>query len=321
MDGKKILIIDANNLYIRNYVMNPSVSTNGDPIGGIFGFIKSLQKLCRDIKPNRIVICWDGKGGSTKRRLVNKNYKDGRKPLRLNRNVNILEGDEELKNKIWQMTRLAEYLNMMPIIQLLLDSVEADDLISAISNHSSLQNYYKVIVSNDKDFIQLCNSKTILYRPVKDEYLNTKRIIEEYGVHPNNFCLVRAISGDKSDNLGGVGGAGIPTISKRIPQVKEEKSYMIDEIIQICNDADSKIKFYSSVVQNENLIRENYKLMQLYSPSMSIQDMQKVNYTLENSECTFKKTEIMKMMLQDGFGETNFEELYIQLNRIMLENC
>lgn len=100
MDTKKILVIDANNLYIRNYVMNPSVSSNGDNIGGIFGFLKSLQKLCREIKPNRIIICWDGKGGSSKRRLINKNYKDGRKPLRLNRNVQILEGDEELKNKI-----------------------------------------------------------------------------------------------------------------------------------------------------------------------------------------------------------------------------
>ena len=321
MDGKKILIIDANNLYIRNYVMNPAVSTKGDPIGGIFGFIKSLQKLCRDIKPNRIVICWDGKGGSTKRRLVNKGYKDGRKPLRLNRNVNILEGDDELKNKIWQMTRLAEYLNMMPIVQILLDAVEADDIISAISNHSSLREYYKVIVSNDKDFIQLCNDKTILYRPVKDEYLNTKRIIEQYGVHPNNFCLVRAIAGDKSDNLGGVGGAGIPTISKRIPQVKEEKSYMINEIVDYCNNIDSNIKLYSSIVEKQDLIRENYKLMQLYAPSLSIQDMQKIDYALQNSECTFKKTDILKMMLQDGFGETNFEELYIQLHRIMLENC
>lgn len=321
MDGRKILIIDANNLYIRNYVMNPAVSTKGDPIGGIFGFIKSLQKLCRDIKPNRIVICWDGKGGSTKRRLVNKGYKDGRKPLRLNRNVNILEGDDELKNKIWQMTRLAEYLNMMPIVQILLDAVEADDIVSAISNHASLKEYYKVIVSNDKDFIQLCNDKTILYRPVKDEYLNTKRIIEQYGVHPNNFCLVRAIAGDKSDNLGGVGGAGIPTISKRIPQVREEKSYMINEIVDYCSNIDSDIKLYSSIVEKQDLIRENYKLMQLYAPSLSIQDVQKIDYALQNSECTFKKTEILKMMLQDGFGETNFEELYIQLHRIMLENC
>ncbi len=160
-------------------------------------------------------ICWDGKGGSTKRRLMNKNYKNGRKPLRLNRNVQLLDENQELKNKIWQMTRLAEYLNNMPVIQLLLDSVEADDLISVIVQHATIQKYNKIIVSNDKDFIQLCNDDTILYRPVKEEVLNTNRIIEQYGIHPSNFCLVRAISGDKSDNIDGVQGAGIPTIAKK----------------------------------------------------------------------------------------------------------
>ena len=321
MDGKKILIIDANNLYIRNYVMNPAVSTNGSPIGGIFGFLKSLQKLCREIKPNRIVICWDGKGGSNKRRLVNKNYKDGRKPLRLNRNIQVLEGEEELKNKIWQMTRLAEYLNMMPIIQLLLDSVEADDLISAITNHPSLSEYFKVIVSNDKDFIQLCDNKTILYRPVKDEYLNTKRIVEQYGIHPNNFCLARAISGDKSDNLDGVSGAGLPTISKRLNQLKEEKSMMLNELFEYCASVDSDVKFYKNICENQVLIEQNYKLMQLYSPSISVQDSQKIDYALENSECTFHKTDIVKMMLKDGFGQNNWEELFIQMQKIVLENC
>jgi DNA polymerase-1 len=321
MDGKKILIIDANNLYIRNYVMNPAVSTGGDPIGGIFGFLKSLQKLCRETKPNRIIICWDGKGGSTKRRLVNKNYKDGRKPLRLNRNIHVLEGEDELKNKVWQMTRLAEYLNMMPVIQLLLDSVEADDLISAVVSHPQLNDYYKVIVSNDKDFIQLCNSKTILYRPVKDEYLNSKRIVEQYGIHPNNFCLARAISGDKSDNLDGVSGAGLPTIAKRLGQLKEEKSVMLNELFDYCQSIDSDIKLYKNIIDSKSVIEENYKLMQLYSPSISVQDSQKIDYALENSECTFQKTDIIKMMLKDGFGQNNWEELFLQMQKIVLENC
>jgi DNA polymerase I len=320
-DKKRVLIIDGNNLYIRNYVMNPAVSTKGEPIGGIFGTIKSLQKLCREIKPNRVVFAWDGKGGSSKRRAVNKNYKEGRKPFRLNRNIRNLNENQELENKIWQMTRVVEYLNNFPIIQLLLDAVEADDIISAITQHSSLQDYNKVIVSNDRDFIQLCNKNTILYRPVKEEILNTNRIVEEFGIHPNNFCLARAIAGDDSDNLQGVGGAGLPTIAKRLPQLKEEKTYMLDEIFQHCQNIDSKVKIYSNILENMELIKENYKIMQLAIPNMSIQDMQKINYALENSECTFNKTELVTMMLKDGFGETNFEELYAHMNKIVVENC
>jgi DNA polymerase-1 len=321
MDKKRVLIIDANNLYLRNYTVNPSIATNGEPIGGILGFIKSLQKLGKFTNPNRIVICWDGKGGSSKRRIMNKNYKSGRKPLRLNRNVQLLDENQELKNKIWQMTRLAEYLNNMPVIQLLLDSVEADDIISAIAQHGNLQNYNKIIVSNDKDFIQLCNESTVLYRPVKEEVLNTKRIIEQYGIDPSNFCLVRAICGDKSDNLDGVAGIGIPTIAKRLPILKEQKNLMIKDVIDYCKSIDSEIKVYSSIIESEHKIKDNYKIMQLAIPNMSIQDMEKVNYTLENSECTFNKTEIIKMMLKDGFGEVNLEEMFALMQRIVLENC
>lgn len=320
-DKKRVLVIDGNNLYIRNYVMNPAVSTNGSPIGGIFGTIKSLQKLCREIKPNRVVIAWDGKGGSSKRRAVNKDYKEGRKPFRLNRNVRLLNEGQELENKIWQMTRVVEYINNFPIIQILLDAVEADDVISAIVQHGSLKDYNKIIVSNDKDFIQLCSSDTILYRPVKDEILNTNRIVEEYGIHPTNFCLARSIAGDDSDNLAGVGGAGLPTLAKRFPQLKEDKQLYIDDIIENCQSADSKLKLFANIIEKQELIKENYKIMQLASPSMSIQDMQKINYALENSECTFNKTELVTMMLKDGFGENNFEELYVHMKKIVAENC
>ncbi len=155
MDKKRVLIIDGNNNYFRAYIVDPSVSTNGQPIGGITGFLKILQKLVRETNPNRIVICWDGKGGSSKRKLMNKNYKDGRKPIRLNRNIKNLSDNEDLENKIWQMTRLVEYINEMPVIQLLLDGVEADDIISAVASHQSVKDYNKIIVSSDKDFIQL----------------------------------------------------------------------------------------------------------------------------------------------------------------------
>jgi 5'-3' exonuclease len=219
------------------------------------------------------------------------------------------------------MTRVVEYLNNFPIIQLLLDAVEADDIISAICQHPQLTDYNKVIVSNDKDFIQLCKHDTILYRPVQDEILNIKRIVEEYGIHPTNFCLARAISGDTSDNLVGVGGAGLPTIAKRFPQLKEDKSYRIDDIVDVCKSTESKIKLFSNIVEHQDLIRENYKIMQLAIPNMSIQDMQKINYALENSECTFNKTELVTMMLKDGFGESNFEELYAHMNKIVVENC
>ena len=57
------------------------------------------------------------------------------------------------------------------------------------------------------------------------------------------------------------------------------------------------------------------------SPNISAQDAERINYALQNSECTFNKTELITMMLKDGFGETNFEELYAHMNKIVAENC
>jgi DNA polymerase-1 len=320
-EKKKLLIIDGNNNYFRAFIVDPSLSNNGEPIGGIKGFLKILQKLIREVNPNRVIICWDGTGGSRKKKLSYKEYKDGRKPLRLNRNIRNLDENEELKNKVWQMLRLVEYLNQMPIIQLMFDGVEADDIISALVYKQELKDYQKVIVSSDKDFIQLCNKNTILYRPVQKEILNTKRILEEYKIHPNNFCLARALSGDTSDNIDGVDGVGLPTVAKRFPFLSEEKTYYIDDIISFSRENKGKAKAFDNIVDQEKKIKLNYSLMQLYSSNLSIQDVHKINYALENSECTFNKIEIQKMMLTDGFGESNFEELYMNLKRIMNENC
>jgi 5'-3' exonuclease len=69
--------------------------------------------------------------------------------------------NEEIENKVWQQTRLIEYLNSIPIIQLVLEDVEADDIISYTVQHSSLKGWQKVIVSSDKDFFQLCDELNI----------------------------------------------------------------------------------------------------------------------------------------------------------------
>ena len=183
------MIIDALNQFLRGYIVNPSLSPNGDPIGGTAGFLKILQKLCREVKPDKVVICWDGKGGSRKRKLVNKNYKEGRKPLRLNRDIRTLTAQEELQNKIWQQMRLMEYLNNFPVTQLVFDEVEADDVISFVAQMPDFHGWQKVIVSSDKDFFQLLDSETLAYRPTQHEVLNKNMIVEKFGIHPTNFAL------------------------------------------------------------------------------------------------------------------------------------
>ena len=237
---KRVLIIDALNMYFRAYIVDPSLSTNGQPIGGVKGFLKILQKQIRESKPDEVVICWDGEGGSQRRKNQDKGYKQGRKPIRLNRDIRNLSEVEEMENKIWQQTQLFEYLNQLPVIQTMLPAVEADDVISFVAQYHKYSDWQKVIVSSDKDFFQLCDEHTVLYRPIQKQVLNSKRIVEDFGIHPVNFALARAIVGDRSDNLPGIAGIGLSTVSKRLPFLAEDKSYTINEVIEYCENTDAR---------------------------------------------------------------------------------
>ena len=318
---KRVLIIDALNAYLRAYIVDPSLSTNGQPIGGLKGFIKILQKLARETKPDNIIIAWDGPDGSRKRKTMDKNYKAGRKPIRLNRAIRNLTEDEELQNKVWQQRRIIEYMNEMPIIQVLIEQIEADDIISYVTQMEHYKGWQKIIVSNDRDFMQLCDDETVLWRPTVNEMLNANRIVETMGVHPRNMALARAMAGDASDNLPGIKGAGLKTIQKRLPFLGEDRDCTIPEVLEFCakSTKGSRVQFYNNVIDNKKLVEHNYKMMQLYSPQMSVQAKQFTQEAVENFECDFNRTELIRMMREDGFGELNWEDLKSQLNKINYE--
>jgi DNA polymerase-1 len=316
---KRVLIIDALNMFLRAYIVDPSLSTNGEPIGGFKGSIKIVQKLARMIKPDEIVIVWDGPNGSQKRRSIDKNYKEGRKPIRLNRNVKALSEDEELRNRVWQQTRSIEYFNEMPIIQVMIAEVEADDVISYLTRMSHYDGWQKVVVSNDKDFYQLCDDETVVYRPTSDVVYNKKRIVEELGVHPRNMALARSLVGDASDNLPGIKSVGFKTIQRRLGFLGADKDYTIDDVVSFCKKVDKKLKFHDNIIDGQKIIEHNYRMMQLYSPMLSPQSKDFVRNAVENFECNFNKLEIMKKMRDDGFGELNWKDLELRLNKINSE--
>lgn len=317
---KRVLIVDMLNMFFRAYIVDPSLSSNGQPIGGLKGTIKILQKLVRETNPDRIVLCWDGEGGSQKRKSMVKDYKAGRKPLRLNRSIRNLTENEELENKLWQQMRLLEYFNFCPVSQVMLSNIEADDIIAYVKGLKYFEDWQKVIVSSDKDFFQLLDDNTVLLRPVQKETLNKNNIIEKFGIHPNNFALARAMVGDKSDNLPGVGSVGLATVKKRFPFLEEEKSYSLKELLDYCKATEINVKAYSNVLEKRELLEKNYKMMQLYSPYLSPAAKKITRDSVQEPEVTFNKTEVTKMMIQDGFGEYNWSSLFQIFNRIVLDN-
>ena len=307
---KKVILVDALNLFIRNYVVNPTLDSKGNPIGGCVGFMKSLQKICRKTTPDEIVICWDGIGGSQKRKKQNKNYKAGRKPIRFNRRMIKLDEGLQEQNKIYQQIRLCEYLNEMPVIQTSVSGVEADDVIAYIANHEHYKDWKKVIISSDKDFFQLCNKKIVVYRPIQDVEETEESLTEKFGIHPNNFALARAMVGDKSDNLKGVERVGMKTVANLFPFLYEKRQYDVEHVIDYCKFASNIKKSHQNIINSETLIKENYQIMQLYEPMMSYTSKQAVDYNICEWQPEFNKLNVTKMLFQDGLTKVKLSELY-----------
>ena len=312
---KRLLIIDGQNMFIRNYVMSPQLDINGNPIGGLTGFMRSLQKEVRRAKPDRVVVAWEGPGGSQARREKNKNYKVGRKAPKLNREYEFATPEAERENKYDQLMKLTEYLEQLPILQMSLENVEADDIIAWLCHCNEYDEWQKVIVSNDQDFLQLCDDKTVLLRPGKNEQvLNKKKVLEEYGIHPRNFAWARAVVGDKSDNLEGVRGLGLKTMAKRFPFLSENKDYGLKDILSHAENNKNKVKAFQKVLESKEIIASNYDIMQLYTTVISPQGVRKLKYAIENDGIELNRTKIRTMLLKDGIGTLNIDELMLMLN-------
>ena len=317
---KRVVVIDALNMFIRNYIVNPMISTNGNPIGGTVGFLNSVKKLMRESKPDQVIICWDGAGGSQKRRQTVKEYKQGRKPLRKNYKVEGMSPQSEKENMVWQQRILMEMLNEMPIIQLMLDRVEADDIIAMITQSPKYKGWQKVIISSDKDFLQLLDDETVLYRPIQKKAWTKNTVIEEYGISPENFVLARAIAGDKSDNLAGIKGAGLPTIAKRLSFLIDDEMHTLSEVYDHCANAEGKLKFFERIVEDWDTVELNYKVMNLTPPSISVQGRKKMNYALDNFEFELNATELKCASVEHGFGSYDWSELMAMLRGVVEKN-
>jgi len=313
---KNVIIIDALNMFLRSYVVSPHMDKSGNPVGGTIGFLKSLQKVARDFNADEVIVAWDGHEGSQRRRSMNKDYKAGRKPVRFNRRMIELPPEQEMANKGYQQVRLMEYLNEMPVIQLVADFTEADDIIAHVINHKNYNGWMKTIISSDKDFFQLCRPDVQIYRPIQKKIVTEASVVEEFKIHPKNFALARAMAGDPSDNLPGIKGAGLKTIAKRFPYLIREDEYEVGDIVRDCVMVGKKLKIHENIQKDEQLIKENYKIMQLQYPNIRPMNRELITKAVIDFEPTFNKIKFTQMLFADDAGHLNFDSLQNVFRRI-----
>jgi 5'-3' exonuclease len=269
---KKVLIVDGLNTFIRVFSVMPTLNENGVHVGGIVGFLKSIGFAINMFNPTRTIIVFDGKGGSNRRRKLYSDYKNKRRTsYRVNR-VESIGGnvDEERKNMYMQLRRVADYLELLPLTTISVDGIEADDAIAYIAK-SVIPNGKKVIMSTDKDFLQLVSDDIKVWSPTKKKLYDKEAVLEEYGLTPENFILNKIIEGDKSDNIPGVNGVANKTLIKNIPTLAEDNTnYRIDELLKYSHEnKDSGGSFFIKILQSKDILERNYKLMQLENVEIS----------------------------------------------------
>lgn len=314
-----IVLIDGHNTFIRNYVRSPYTNDNGERMGGLTGMIISVRKIINDFRPNNVLVVWDGQGGSQRRKTIYKEYKEGRNVhLNVNVNENFQETPEQRLENMRKQRQLSEdYLTLLGVPQIKCDGVEADDIIAYISRKMN-HDVNCIIVSTDQDMLQLIQgsealeddgvmtkqSEVLVYSPIKKILYDKKTFISEYSVLPENFRLVKSITGDKSDNIEGITGFGLKTIIKSFPNLCD-KILLPNDILEAA--ADMKSQAAKNLCSNKDRFFQNLLLMDLSNPLLSATAARESRITLD-SELKMKEIEFRVKISKDNitFGGKDF---------------
>jgi len=240
---KKLFLIDGNSLLYRSYYAIQRLSTSqGFPTNAIYGFINTLRKIIEQEKPHYLGIVFDT-GKPTIRHQMFKAYKAHRKPM-----------PEDL---IPQVPVLKKVIRAMKIPLFQYENYEADDVLGSLALKAGEKRIPAVIVSTDKDFLQLVDESTAVFNPAKEVYLDEAKVKEFFGVAPSQVIDVLSLWGDPSDNVPGVPGIGEKTSKQLINQFGSLES-LLHRLSEVKNP-----RLREKIEQNLELLEVSRKLVTL----------------------------------------------------------
>lgn len=201
---EKLVIIDGNAIVHRAYhALPPMNSKDGEPTNAVYGFFSMLIKLLGDLEPKYLIVCFD-RAKPTFRKQLYVGYQATRPKM-----------SDDL---IPQISLVHKVLDKANIAHFGIDGYEADDLIGSFSKQSGELDIETIIVTGDRDLLQLVNNKVKVLAPIlgitKMELFDEEKVEEKYGLKPSQFIDYKALVGDQSDNYPGVSGVGPKTASQ-----------------------------------------------------------------------------------------------------------
>ena len=200
----QLVLVDGSGYIFRAFHGLPMMNRpDGTPINAVFGFTKMLLKLKADLNPSHIIVIFDA-GRVTFRNDIYPEYK-----------ANRSEPPEELVPQFALVRQAAEAIGL-PVLEM--PGFEADDLIASYARQAEQAGMSCLIVSSDKDLMQLVRGNITMLDPMKNRPIGRDEVIEKFGVTPDKVVDVQALAGDSTDNVPGVPGIGIKTAAELINQ-------------------------------------------------------------------------------------------------------
>ncbi len=209
---KRLVLIDGKSVFYRGYYAMGALSlTDGTPTGGVYGFAAIAMEIVKKIDPTKVIVAWDSKSSTSKRRALFLDYKAGR-----------IKPGEDFYTQIPLLKELVKNLGWSFIE---IDDYEADDIIGTLSRQADeiidqdgKCEYETYIISSDLDMLQIVDENTHLWRILKGftniEQINIPEVEAKYGIKKSQFLDLKALKGDTSDNIPGVPGIGEKTAAK-----------------------------------------------------------------------------------------------------------
>ena len=321
LKGSRTLLIDGLNLFFRNFAMMNMVNPDGIHIGGLGGFFRSLGAMIRQTQPDKVYVIFDGASSTVNRKNLVPEYKSGRNEQRVT-NWEVFDSlADEHDSKVDQIVRVIQYLKTLPVKTLILDKVEADDIIAYLCGKLPNQPDDKLfIVSSDKDFLQLVNQNVIVYRPMEKKYYTEDVMREKYKMPAKNFILYKTLLGDSSDKIKGIKGLGKKGIFKKFPELTEGV-LTFDDVFNICEQKFKDHVVYARVIQGIDELEKNYKIMDLSNPMIGENDKKYLDEVVKSKELNYIPKQFTAMYNEDKLGgmirnldywlDENFKKLVI----------
>ena len=243
MTRKPLLcIIDGAGYYFRAYyaIRQQLANSRGTPTNAVYGFSMMLRKIIADIRPDMVLMALDSREKTFRHELYSE-YKATRPAM-----------PEDLAAQLPYIDRLIDAYNVAAIR---LPGWEADDIIGAVARRAHNEGYEVIIVTSDKDLMQLVRPGIGIFDSMKGMKIGPEQVMEKFGVPPEKVADVLGLMGDSSDNIPGAPGVGEKTATALVAEHGD-----VEAVIAAAQGMTTRKKLKQSLIENADLIRLSKKL-------------------------------------------------------------